>query len=62
MEVAAVAQRQDQEHLQSIFMSGVVADTHHADPTIVRSPIKEGTMVTDNIDDILEETPQSLEE
>ena len=34
MEVAAVAWRQGQEHLQSISVSGVAAEPHHADPTL----------------------------
>ena len=33
-EVAAVAQRHGQEHLQSLLVSGVTAETHHADPTL----------------------------
>ena len=56
MEVAAVAQRHGQEHLQSLLVSGVVAEPHHADPMIVGSPIKEGAIVTNDRDDIPEDT------
>ena len=56
MEVAAVAQRHGQEHLQSILVSGVAAEPHHADPNVVESPIKEGAMVTNDRDDIPEDT------
>ena len=52
MEVAAVAWRQGQEHLQSTLVSGVAAEPHH----VVGSPIKEGATVTDDIDDIPEDT------
>ena len=37
-------------------MSGVVVEPYHADPTIVGSPIKEGAMVTNDRDDISEDT------
>ena len=36
-------------------MSGVVAEPHHADPTLYEAP-SEGATVTDDIDDIPEDT------
>ena len=56
MEVAAVAWRQGQEHLQNVLVSGVEAEPHHADTNIVGSPIKEGATVTGDKDDIPEYT------
>ena len=56
MEVSVVAQRHSQEHLQSIMVSGVAAEPYHADPTLQENPIKEEAMVTDDRDDIPEDT------
>ena len=56
MEVTAVAQRHGQEHLQSLLVSGVVAEPHHAEPIIIGSPIKEGAIVTNYTVDKPEDT------
>ena len=40
MEVAAVAQRHGQEHIQSLLVSGVATEPHHADPTLEEAPSK----------------------
>ena len=55
MEVAAVAWRQGQEHLQSILVSGWwqnhIMLTQHC-----RKPHQEGVTVNDDIDDIPKDT------
>ena len=50
MEIAAVAQRYGQEHLQSILVSGVAAEPHYADNNVGRAK------VTNDRDDIPEDT------
>ena len=40
MDVPAVAQRQGQEHLQSILVSGVAGELHHANPMLQEVPSK----------------------
>ena len=45
-EVAAVAEWQVQQHLQSALVSVVVAEPHHADLTLMEAPSRRGAMVT----------------
>ena len=54
MEVAAIAQRQGQRHLQDTSVSTMVVEPHHS-PDVAGGPIKEGAMVTNERDDIPED-------
>ena len=56
MEGAAVAQRQSQEHLQSLLASRVVVEPCHADPSLLGNAVREGATVTDDTEDRLEDT------
>ena len=60
MEVAAVAQWQGQQYLQCSLVSVVAAEPHHADPMLLEAP-SGGGMVTDERDDIPEDTTVTRE-
>ena len=61
MDVAAVPQRQGQEQLKSILVSGVVAEPHHAGPTLQETPPKREPQSL-MIEMTYQKTPLSLEE
>ena len=54
--VAVVTEAWPRTPPECILVSGVVAEPHHAGPTLLGSPIKEGAMVTNDRDDIPENT------
>ena len=56
MEVPAVAQWQGQQHLKSALVSVVAAEPHHADPMMLEAPSKREPWLTDERNDILEDT------
>ena len=56
MEFAAVTQKLSQEHLQSLLASRVVVEPHHANPSLLETPVREGAIVTDDMEDMPEDT------